>query len=57
MLISHLVALSVASLGFMIFNQTRTIGAMCMIIHIILKPILLLATALVGGVGYYYFKQ
>lgn len=56
-MLTSLLGLSVASFFCMLFSQTRSIGALVMIILIFLNPILFLAITALGGVGYFILRK
>jgi hypothetical protein len=56
-MLTSLLSLSVASFVCMLFSQTRSIGALGMIVIIVLNPKLFLAMAVLTGVGYYILKK
>ncbi len=56
-MLTSLLGLSVASLVCMLFAQTRSVGALGMMIIIVMNPMLFLGVAALGGLGYWIFKQ
>jgi hypothetical protein len=56
-MITSLVALAVASALFLLFAQTRWVGAIIAVVLIYLNPWVFLVTVLMGGTVYYLFKQ
>jgi len=56
-MITSLIALAMASALFLLFAQTRWVGALIAVVLIYLSPWVFLGMAALGGVGYYIFKQ
>jgi len=56
-MLTSLLGLSVASFICILFSQTRSIGALGMMVLIVLDPKLFLGVAALGGLGCYIFKK
>lgn len=56
-MITSLVALAVASALFLLFAQTRWVGAIIAVVLIYLNPWVFLGTVMLGGTAFYIFKK
>jgi hypothetical protein len=56
-MLESLLGLSIATLVCMLFPQTRSIGALGMLVLAVLCPKIFLGVAALGGIGYYVFKR
>ena len=56
-MLTSLAALAVASALFLLFAQTRWVGAIIAVVLIYLNPWVFLGMVIMGGAAYYLFKK